>query len=577
MSSPLFKHQFKHSDYERRTSIVYGSLGKGGLFVPQDFVDSKSALDDEDEETALLPQHNKRSQSIIERDILNKERELLQDHNILIGSSSTSSEQPSDPEEVRKVFEEAVVNKKIPVNSTFVELKHLVKSSVPLVLTFLLQNSLSTVSVLSVGHLGAAYLAAVSMGAMTANITGYAIIQGIATALDTLCPQAFGAKKYLLVGVYFQKCTALIFTVMIPMMLIWLFFSYELILFLVPDAHTAKLAAVYLKCIIPGIPAYVFFETGKRFLQAQGVYHISTYVLFVAAPLNVVMNFGLVSRIGYIGAPIAVAINYWIMAAGLYVGTVYYVKPEQTTSGLHPLICWGGLDIPQAFKNWGKLIGLAIPGFLMLEAEFFAFEILTLIASYLGTVALAAQSVGSTVASLTYQVPFAIGIAASTRIANYLGAGLPENAKKSTQIALGFGLGVSLFNFIIIFSFQNVIVQLFTDDQDVIDTIKSVMWLVALMQVSDAVNANSAGCLRGQGQTKIGGIVNLFSYYVVGLPLSIYLTFYSPWKGTLHGLWIGTVVALSIIGLVQSFYSLFADFDKLCDDARNRTNVDISV
>ena len=30
---------------------------------------------------------------------------------------------------------------------------------------------------------------------MTANITGYATIQGIATALDTLCPQAFGAKN----------------------------------------------------------------------------------------------------------------------------------------------------------------------------------------------------------------------------------------------------------------------------------------------------------------------------------------------------------------------------------------------
>ena len=60
----------------------------------------------------------------------------------------------------------------------------------------------------------------------------------------------------------------------------------------------------------------------------------------------------------------------------------------------------------------------------MLEAEFLAFEILTLMASYLGTIALAAQSVGTTMAALTYQVPFAIGIASSTRIANFLGAGL---------------------------------------------------------------------------------------------------------------------------------------------------------
>lgn len=67
----------------------------------------------------------------------------------------------------------------------------------------------------------------------------------------------------------------------------------------------------------------------------------------------------------------------------------------------------------------GKLISLAIPGLVMLEAEFLAFEILTLLASYIDTKSLAAQSIGTTMASLTYQVPFAIGIASSSRIANF--------------------------------------------------------------------------------------------------------------------------------------------------------------
>ena len=58
--------------------------------------------------------------------------------------------------------------------------------------------------------------------------------------------------------------------------------------------------------------------------------------------------------------------------------------------------------------------------------------------------------------------------------------------------------------------------------------VTNVMWLIALMQISDAMNANSAGCLRGSGQTKIGGIVNLFSYYVVGLPLSVSFILFTP-------------------------------------------------
>lgn len=550
---------------------MYGSVGKQGLFIPSDFIlpntrqDLEHNIPNDDEHQPLLSVHPKsnRRKSSVAQELIQQERDILKFNRIIVDET--------DDEAVASTFEEAVATKKIVSTTAFAELVSLIKSSIPLVMTFLLQNSLSTVSVFSVGHLGAVELAAVSMGSMTANITGYATIQGIATALDTLCPQAFGAKRYGMVGDYMQKCVALIFVIMTPVLFVWVFFGNDLICLLLPDKETAKLAADYLLYISPGIPAYILFECGKRFLQAQGVYHISTYVLLIAAPSNLIMNLVFVRSIGYLGAPIAVAINYWLMFFGLLVATAFFIDADGTPSNIHPLVCWDGLNIRRAFKDWGKLVHLAVPGLIMIEAEFLAFEILTLMASYLGTLELAAQSVGSTMASLTYQVPFAIGIASSTRIANFLGAGLGEPAKRTTQVALSFGLCISLLNFLALFLFQTQIANLFTNDERVIAILKDVMWLVALMQISDAMNANSAGCLRGQGQTKIGGIVNLVSYYVVGIPLSIYLSFFSPWKGSLHGLWIGTTVALTIIGGLQSYYALFADFDKLCDDARKRT------
>ena len=284
------------------------------------------------------------------------------------------------------------------------------------------------------------------------------------------------------------------------------------------------------------------------------------------------MNFYLVKKIGFIGAPISVAINYWLMTMGLLVVPVFFVKAENTPSGLHPLKCWGGLNIKQSFKGWGKLVSLAIPGLVMLEAEFLAFEGMTVMASYLGTKALAAQSIGITMASLTYQVPFAVGIVSSSRIANFLGAGLGESAKVTTKVSIAFGLVISVLNFLALYCFRKPIARAFTQDQEVIDIVLDVMWLIASMQIFDALNANTAGCLRGQGQTKIGGIVNLFSYYVVGLPLALYLAFYSPWKSSLDGLWCGTTVALTIIGVVQAYYCLTADFNHLCEEARRRTS-----
>ncbi|XBA45799.1 hypothetical protein SBP28_000218 [Candidozyma auris] len=569
MSSPVKAHQFTHSNAHRRDSAVYGSVGKQGLFLPSDFLHGgavldESFMDDDDTYRRLLDDcEQQRRVSCLSQDIIDEEREVLRIRRIIPAHESD--------ENIPSIFENAVNQGKIRKVSHSVELVSLMRSSLPLVCTFLLQNSLSTVSVFTVGHLGAVELAAVSMGSMTANITGYATIQGIATALDTLCPQAFGAQRYHLVGDYMQKCVALIAVVICPILIIWVFFGYQLITLLLPDKSTAVLAAAYLRYISFGIPAYVLFECGKRFLQAQGIYHVATYVLLFASPSNLVMNIIFVKLFGYLGAPIAVAINYWLMAGGLLFATLL-LDESSTLSGIHPLRCWTGLHLGRAFSDWGKLLKLAIPGWTMLEAEFLAFEILTLMSSYLGTIELAAQSVGSTMASLTYQVPFAMGIAASTRIANYLGAGLSECAKATSEVSLGFGFCVSLVNFLALYSMQGPIATLFTTDEKVIAKLHEIMWLVALMQISDAMNANSAGCLRGQGLTKIGGIVNLVSYYVVGIPLSIYLSFYSPWRGSLHGLWIGTTVALTLIGVIQTYVVLSADSEQLCKDARDRTS-----
>jgi len=52
------------------------------------------------------------------------------------------------------------------------ETKTLARYSAPLIVTFVLQYTLTLASVLVVGHIGVAELGAVSLAAMTANITG---------------------------------------------------------------------------------------------------------------------------------------------------------------------------------------------------------------------------------------------------------------------------------------------------------------------------------------------------------------------------------------------------------------------
>lgn len=414
------------------------------------------------------------------------------------------------------------------------EAKVLSRYSAPLIVTFLLQYSLTVASIFTVGHLGTVELGAVSLASMTANITGYAIYQGLATSLDTLCAQAYGSGRKKLVGLQMQRMVYFLFVCTIPIGIIWLC-AEPILVRIVPERDTARLAAQYLRVILIGAPGYACFESGKRYTQAQGLFSASLYVLLICAPLNAFMNWLFVWQFnwGFIGAPTAVAItdNLLPLLLALYVRFV---------AGSH---CWPGFT-KRAFQNWGPMIRLALPGLVMVEAEMLAFEVLTLASSYFGTTMLAAQSVLTTAASITFQIPFPISIATTTRIANLIGATLSDAAKTTAKVSLIASVGVGLLNLILLSSLRNYIARLFTNDQDVIDLVAAVLPICAAFQLFDALACNCNGILRGLGRQEVGGWVQLFCYYAVAIPISMGTAFGAGWK--LYGLWTGVAVALGL-------------------------------
>ncbi|KAL8895340.1 MAG: hypothetical protein Q9192_003701 [Flavoplaca navasiana] len=461
------------------------------------------------------------------------------------------------PENLDKQWTNAVAAGKI--HTTWQrEAKVLSRYSAPLIVTFLLQYSLTVASIFVVGHLGTVSLGAVSLASVTANITGYAVFQGLATSLDTLCAQAYGSGNKKLVGLQTQKLVYFLWTITIPIGIIWL--SAEAILIhIVPEPDVAVLAGLYLKVILIGLPGYACFESAKRYLQAQGLFSASLYVLLICAPLNVFLNWLFVWQFqwGFIGAPIAVAIIDTLLPILL----ILYVR---FVAGR---VCWPGLTT-RALKNWGPMIKLALPGLLMVEAEVLAFEILTIASSYFGTTHLAAQSVLATISSLTFQIPFPIGIAASTRIANLIGATLADSARKSAQVAFWASAVVGLFNVIWVSSLRAYIPRLFTSDPDVIDLVAKVLPLCAAFQLFDAVAACCNGILRGLGRQEIGGYVQLFCYYVIAIPISMGTAFGLGWE--LYGLWSGVALALGLVAGIEGVFLYRSSWERSVEDAKRR-------
>jgi MATE family multidrug resistance protein len=176
--------------------------------------------------------------------------------------------------------------------------------------------------------------------------------------------------------------------------------------------------------------------------------------------------------------------------------------------------CWPGFTWA-AFRNWGPMLRLALPGLVMIMAEFLAFEILTLASANFSATHLGANTVLQSLSVMTYQLPFPLSIAGSTRVANLVGAGLPEAGKCTAKVMLVIGAVIGIFNMLALSIFREQIPHLYTRDPDVIALAAKTLPVNAAFQLWDALAAQCNGIMRGLGKQAAGGLISLVVFYGV--------------------------------------------------------------
>ena len=178
----------------------------------------------------------------------------------------------------------------------------------------------------------------------------------MATALDTLCGQAYGARQYHLLGIYKQRAMLILTLVSIPVAVLW-FYTGSVLLLVGQDEDIAMEAGTYARWMIPALFAYGLLQCHVRFLQTQ---NIVVPVMLSAAPTALfhlpvcwllVHGLGLGSK----GAALSNAISFWINVVILAV----YVRVSSTCNKT-----WTGLSV-EAFHDLLSFFRLAVPSALM--------------------------------------------------------------------------------------------------------------------------------------------------------------------------------------------------------------------
>ena len=261
---------------------------------------------------------------------------------------------------------------------------------------------------------------------------------------------------------------------------------------------------------------------------------------------------------GLYGAPLATGIAYWVSFL-LLVAYAVLVRGAE---------CWGGLSRRALHPaHMIPFARLAVLGVVHVGTEWWAFEIVALAAGRLGTIPLAAQSVIMTADQIINTVPFGLGVAASARLGNLLGARRPGDARRAAHCAALLSVAAGALILAVLMGVKDVFGRLFNDDERVVRLVADVMPYVALFQIADGLNGSCGGALRGMGRQWVGAAVNLASYYAGALPGGIYLAFHG-WG--LAGLWVGQCVALYLVGALEWVIVGLSDWDAEVERARDR-------
>jgi MATE family multidrug resistance protein len=193
------------------------------------------------------------------------------------------------------------------------------------------------------------------------------------------------------------------------------------------------------------------------------------------------------------------------------------------------------------------LLGIGLPAATQILLEIGAFGTAGILAGRLMPTALAAHQIALNCAAISFMVPLGISSAAAVAVGQSIGAGQPAVARRSGYIAIALACAFMLFPALLFLSAPMPILRIYTNDAQVLSTGVGLLALAALFQLFDGMQTVATGALRGIGNTRTPMLVNLFGYWLFGLPFGYWLCFKRGYG--VAGLWWGLTAALVGIAL----------------------------
>ncbi|WP_179005863.1 MATE family efflux transporter [Winogradskyella forsetii] len=433
------------------------------------------------------------------------------------------------------------------------EFRYNLKLASPVMLGMLGHTFVSFVDNVMVGQLGAAELAAVSLGnsfifiAMSLGI-------GFSTAITPLVAEADTEKNFKK-GKSVFKHGLFLCTVLGLLLFVMLLFAKPLMYVMDQPEEVVDLAIPYLDLVAFSLVPLIVFQAFKQFSDGLSLTKYPMYATIIANVLNVAINYVLIfgkfgfPEMGIVGAAVGTLVSRFVMVAHLW---WLLAKRKKSKAYVTNIKFFQLKKYPLK-----KLSNLGLPSAMQMFFEVGIFTAAIWLSGTLGANAQAANQIALNLSSMTFMVAIGLSVAAMVRVGNQKGLKDFRALKRIAESIFLVGFIFAVIFALLFVIFHTVLPKLYVDLDDpknAVDTAEVVkiaatlLLAAAVFQISDSLQVIALGALRGLQDVKMPTLITFISYWVIGFPISYFLG-KEEVMGSL-GIWIGLLVGLTVAAIL---------------------------
>jgi len=239
-------------------------------------------------------------------------------------------------------------------------------------------------------------------------------------------------------------------------------FSDRILKFLGASSEVLPYAKDYLEIMLFGFIFLSFAVNGTNLIRAEGKPRASMYEMIIGSILNIILDYIFIVMFGWgvKGAAIATIISH--IASSVYI-LVFFMSGK---SIFH--IKFNMFKINKSISR--KILSLGVPSFLMEIIGSVAFILfIRMVRQYGGDIYIAITGIGIRIVDLIFMPIVGISQGFSPIVGFNYGAKKYHRVKKVLKEAFIWTTGIAIAGFIIMVGFPQILINIFTNDPDLIE------------------------------------------------------------------------------------------------------------